>query len=330
MFWFASHNPSSTPGSDAQPPCDQTQEARQTLAAILPWSVSLLIHVLIVLLALLIPWLAQMRYADEESIIPDAYLSRTPTVPLQMRATKARLEARTTRRTLSSRNVVSPAQSRVDQQNRLIGTLGAAAGSGSPFDMGIVGQQQVGVEFFGTGGNAYKIVYVIDASGSLTDTLAFVLNELIRSINQLNEQQSFTVIFYQGDNVKEIPPIGMRPAVAKYRQQVIKWITPEEGNIIPMLSSDPRKAIKRALLYRPDLLFLLSDDITGHGRYEIDQRQLLRAIKQGNKHNTKINTIQFIYPDPLEKIGFEPTMKLIATTSGGIYKFLDGRELGIE
>ena len=90
MFWFASHNPSSTPGSDAQPPCDQTQEARQTLAAILPWSVSLLIHVLIVLLALLIPWLAQMRYADEESIIPDAYLSRTPTVPLHSTRDDAR------------------------------------------------------------------------------------------------------------------------------------------------------------------------------------------------------------------------------------------------
>ena len=94
--------------------------------------------------------------------------------------------------------------------------------------------------------------------------------------------------------------------------------------------SNPVKALRLALRYRPQLLFVLSDNITGQGRYEVDQRRLLASIERENKSATKINTIQFVYPDPLEKFSLKATLQLIAERTGGIYKFLDARELGIE
>ena len=74
--------------------------------------------------------------------------------------------------------------------------------------------------------------------------------------------------------------------------------------------------------YKPQLIFLLSDNITGQGQYELNQQRLLDEIKGANTSNTKINTIQFLYPDPLARIGFKPTMQQISEQTGGIYKFI--------
>jgi hypothetical protein len=210
---------------------------------------------------------------------------------------------------------------------------GGGGGKGSPFGSGVGGGGGgMKVSFAGTGGNAYRLIYLIDASGSLIDTLPFVINELKRSITELSEKQQFTVIFFQGDEAVEVPvpQRGLKPATADVKQKVIQWIDPSAGNIVPQGLSNPVKALKLALQYKPQLLFILSDNITGKGRYEVDQRRLLEDIERTNTANTKINTIQFLYPDPLTKVGMKGTLELIAANSGGTYKFLDGRELGIQ
>ena len=340
MFWsgFADEVPSrelaSAPrtGSEQPEANDAAEEARAVFTKLLPWTASLLLHTIIVILAVFIPWFVQFQPGVDEFIVPEAHLSTTPLVPLQMRSTTARRDAKSAWRSLPTTrsSAASPADARVESQSKLIGVLGATSSVRSPFGMGIGKGEQFSVGFFGSRGNATSIVYVVDASGSLVDTLDFVITELKRSIHSLVEQQNFTVFFYQGDRVMEVPPKGMKRANRKNKQHVIEWLDPDAGNIRPEYGSNPVKAIAQALRYRPQLLFLLSDEITGHDKYEIDQRRLIKSIKLANKHHTKINTIQFIYPDPLEKIGMKPTMQLIATTNGGIYKFLDARELGLE
>ncbi len=98
--------------------------------------------------------------------------------------------------------------------------------------------------FGGTGGNARKLVYLVDASGSLIDTLPFVIRELQRSIGQLSDKQAFTVIFFQGDDAIEVPPFGLKRATADAKQAVIQWVDPKAGNITPMNQSNPVKAIR--------------------------------------------------------------------------------------
>lgn len=160
--------------------------------------------------------------------------------------------------------------------------------------------------------------------------MPFVINEIKRSVSELADQQSFTVIFFQGDDVIEVPPKGLKKATSDIKQQVINWVDMSSGNIVPHGSSNPVKAIARALRYKPQLVFLLSDNITGRGQYEMNQKRLLDEIKKANTAHTKINTIQFLYPDLLSAVGLKPTMELISDSTGGIYKFVDGRELGIQ
>ncbi len=53
-------------------------------------------------------------------------------------------------------------------------------------------------------------------------------------------------------------------------------------------------------------------------------------MKADRVAGTKINTIQFLYPDTLTQAGLKGTLEMIANQSGGVYKFLDGKELGIQ
>jgi hypothetical protein len=207
---------------------------------------------------------------------------------------------------------------------------GGGGGKGSPFGSGLGGGGGgPKAKFFGSGGNARKVVYLVDASGSLIDTLPFVIKELKRSISELSDAQSFSVIFFQDMDVIEAPPAGqLKKATTEKRQQIITWL--DSGSVIPKGSSQPVEALKKALSYKPDLLFILSDNITGRGRYEVDQKNLLKAIQLANRGGTKINTIQFLYPDRLSEIGMKGTLEQISDQSGGVYKFLDGKELGIQ
>ena len=234
--------------------------------------------------------------------------------------------------------MTSPAKPRaaiqrtVASESKLVGVLGQSGRGSNPFRSGISTGTGFEARFFGVGGNARRLVYLIDASGSLMDTLDFVILELKRSINDLNPQQSFTVIFFQGgEQPKEVPATrGIRPATPEIKLKVIEWIDRDAGNVFPKLSADPIPALKLALQYHPQLVFILSDNITGRGRYEVDQRRLLREIERANKGQTAINTIQFIYRDTLESYGLKPTMEEIADRNGGLYKFVDAKELGIE
>ena len=178
--------------------------------------------------------------------------------------------------------------------------------------------------------NARTIVYVIDASGSLIATLPVVIQELSRSLQSLTPDQSFAVIFFQQDRALAVPaPKGLIVADAIQKQRALDWI---DENVIPGGNSNPLPALEQALELEPDVIFLLSDDITGDGQYEIDQRDLLGMLDRLNprkgrsgRRRTRINCVQFLDPDRLN------TLETIAREHGGPdgYKFLDREELGL-
>ena len=328
----AATSPGQSPSADDLYAGD-ADEARNVVLKLLPWTSSLLLHVAVVLLAIFAIWSVQVEVEEEQLIIPDVRLSKLPGTPLKV-TSKQQSSQTSARRNVRSVNSerASAATTPTESPTQLIGALGGDAGSNAnPFAAELNAGSGLEANVFGVGGNAYRVVYVIDASGSLVDSLYYVIKELKRSINDLSEQQKFTVIFFQGDKAPlEVPPPGLRPATAEYKQRVIKWIDLSEGNVVPQSGTNPMKAIKLALRYNPQLIIMLSDNITGRGIYEVDQRQLLTAINKANKSKTAISTIQFMYPDPLVEIGMEATMELIAKQNGGKYRFVNARELGVE
>ncbi len=306
-------------------------EVNAVLLSLMPWGISILFHVGLVLLAIFVVWSTiDPLTQEEEVVIPIARLSVTPGAPLTMKVTKKKIKSKQRVMTKSVRQTPTNLSNKVDAKIPLIGASGGSPGKASPFGTTVRIESGARATMYGSGGNARRIAYVIDASGSLLDAMPFVINEIKRSVSELSDQQTFTVVFFQGDDVIEVPPKGMKKATSDLKQQVIKWVDMASGNIVPRGSSNPVKAITRALRYKPQLVFLLSDNITGRGQYEMNQKRLLDEIKKANTAHTKINTIQFLYPDLLTAVGLKPTMELISDSTGGIYKFVDGRELGIQ
>src|SRR5690606_29072254 len=97
---------------------------------------------------------------------------------------------------------------------------------------------------------------------------------------------------------------------------------------------NPVAALEYALNLKPDVIFVLSEKITGSGKFEIDRRDLLAKLNQLNpviddktgRRRTQINCIQFREKDVLD------TLRLIAEVHGGAngYKFVSDKELGLE
>ena len=343
MFWFGFANqapgrqqphPPSPDGAPLEGEYDEQEgdtisdEINATLLALLPWGISILFHIGLVLLAIFVVWSTTTRLVEEEVIIPIARLSATPGAPMKVKMTKKVTRKRTTKRTVTKPTEQTKAlTNKVKTKTALIGAVGGSSAKASPFEAVMRGGPAA--TFYGSGGNAKRIAYLIDASGSLLDSLPFVVEELKRSINELSDRQTFTVIFFQGEGALEVPPKGMKRADVDMKRQVIEWIDTGSGHIVPTGRSNPVSALKLALSYNPQLVFLLSDNITGQGQYELHQQRLLSEIRKSNTTNAKINTIQFLYPDPLVEVGLKPTLQMVSESTGGIYKFVDGRELGI-
>ncbi|MHC4710085.1 MAG: vWA domain-containing protein [Planctomycetota bacterium] len=181
-----------------------------------------------------------------------------------------------------------------------------------------------------TTSNARRIVYVIDASGSMIRSLQIVIEELTRSLGTLSQQQSYGVIFFQRNDAVMVPPTGrLTQATVEAQLRTLEWI---DDHVIPAGRSNPLAAIERALSFKPNVIFLLSENITGSGEFEIDQDDLLKLLEELNpiearigRRRTQINCIQFLDPDPLD------TLRRIADRHGGPggYRFLSRAELGL-
>jgi len=150
-----------------------------------------------------------------------------------------------------------------------------------------------------------KIVYIVDRSGSMSDSLDFVKFELKRSLDSLDEGTEFHVIFYSTGAPVEMPSRRLVPATDFNRNMAKEFIDP----VIAEGGTDPSKAIERAFAVGADLIYLLTD-----GEFD---RGIVDLVKRHNPTNrTTVHTIGFLYADT------SGILKTIAAQNGGKYKFV--------
>ena len=330
-----------SPGDDVS----AGEEVRATLMALMPWGISLFFHLALVGGAVGFVWQVILQPEDAQPVIPEARFSQTPGAPdlIQTVREEAAAAPRTTPTSNPTVQPPSPIVSNTQIQATSIGLTHAGGITGGTFG-NVTGGSEFRTNLFGSGGNARNIAFVVDASGSMIGVLPFVINELKRVINsELREAQRFTVIFFTGEGVFEVPGggarRGLRPATATFKQEVSSWMALDQHNIQSAGSGSVNAiaAIRQALRSRPrpHLVYLLSDNLTGGGQgaahHEIFQSDVLDAIRDANDTipPAKINTIQFIYADPLVDAGLTGTLEQIANETGGVYKFLGERELNL-
>ena len=197
----------------------------------------------------------------------------------------------------------------------IVGGSGGGGGKGSGGegsglgDSDFAGGGPVGTLWgVGQGQNARSVVYVMDRSGSMTDTFTLLQHELMRAIGSLQREQLFNVLWFNEGKAQELFP-RMKAATMENKRDAFEAIKA----VVPSGQTQPLDALKRALAYKPDVMFLLSD-----GDFGDDNKRIIQTLKQLNaSHKTKINTILFVYDTMGEG---ERVLQEIAQTHRGTYK----------
>jgi len=169
-------------------------------------------------------------------------------------------------------------------------------------------------EFYGLGiietGGPSKIVYIVDRSGSMTDSIPDVKLELKRSINELPDDKEFHVIFYSTGPCLENAPRRLVKATERNKQQAFGFI----DSVIAQGETDPSDAIRRAFACQPEVIYLLTD-----GEFDRSIIPLCKGLNGGGK--VTIHTIGFLYTSGAA------VLKQIADENNGDYKFVDDKYL---
>jgi FHA domain len=161
---------------------------------------------------------------------------------------------------------------------------------------------------------ARRIVYVVDASGSLVDRFPRVLAELNLAISNLQEDQAFTAIFFGADGVTEVPPVGLKWANRQTKRSTRDWIDPDNGNLTAWGRGDLLQALQLATDYGADEIIILSDNLIGrHPSQEKIDTLLDDIAKLTTDKVQQIHVIQFFTRDP------KLVLKTIAERFNGTY-----------
>ena len=199
------------------------------------------------------------------------------------------------------------------------------------------------VEVYGMGsGDAQRIVYVVDGSGSMVSTFPMLKRELTRSIRGLGPTQWFQVVFFQGFD----EATGTARAVAApdpldpTRVHETRMIQAKRANVRAVLAwidevrasgrSDPIPALEIAMALEPDAVFLVSNSLTGMGEWQradtiLARLETLNPADRRSGHRRV--TIKVIGLPPEDDSGL---LQRIGTLHGGPdgYKLIERDDLG--
>jgi hypothetical protein len=194
---------------------------------------------------------------------------------------------------------------------------GSGEGKGGPLaQFGPPGGGGIGPKgvVFGNGGNARKIVFLCDATGTMISKLSSLKAALQDTVQNLKPFQAFNIVFYtDGGKVLMADKTGLMVANTENKRKAFEWL----GEVTASGTTDPIPAIEATfkLTPVPDLVYFLSDGEFNNLRsYE----EVAAAIGKGSSaKRVKVNTILFdTYDKEAEKV-----MEKIAYDAKGVYKY---------
>ncbi len=169
-----------------------------------------------------------------------------------------------------------------------------------------------------------RIVYAFAVPSTNVNIVRFRNKELFQAIDALNEDQHFTVVFYQDGKLLEPPPPGVtrKPATDKVKKRVQDWIDPDSGHLEPYTSKgDPMAVLRQAFRYKPDLIYLWLGDTKGMLGSKETLADLLNNIDELNKSEAVINTLEWSLYPPSGKSRQPTVAESIAEHTGGRHRF---------
>ena len=176
--------------------------------------------------------------------------------------------------------------------------------------------------YYGSGGNARKIVYIIDNSGSMVDDYQAVKRETERSVGNLVPLQFFGVVTVSDHAIviaelARATPENKAGFIHNFASSVAEGANDE--------TLEPFKnAFEDALRMKPDLIYFLTD-----GGFH---PSLVPTVKQLNQSvAAKICTLEFDrYNGAARTDDTEYTVQLkeLAAENGGVYRLVSDKDAG--
>jgi Mg-chelatase subunit ChlD len=296
----------------------------RTMAKAMPWVISMLFHVGLFLLMTFFVFLVMEAEQDDAPIVPNAILSETPgamMVQAQESQNKSQTKTKTKRKMRKEKVQADTGETNKPLDTILSAAKGSSGGASGGLNMATGGGGGPRNSFFGSGGNAYNVVYVIDRSGSMVHTFQVAVRpEMLRSIGRLRDSQMFHIILFSDEQTPlEFGYKKLVPATKRNKIEAAQFLMSDE--VTPMGRTDPVPAIRRAMAVlqrtrkKGKLIYLLSDSMDN-----VDQDRVLKEIGAANK-DKKVHINTFLYgTEP--KQGFDLMVK-IAEQNGGVYKFIN-------
>ena len=282
------------------------------LALYLPsWGTSVVLHAAVIILAAFMVW--QQQTVQPPFKYKSAVVSETKHKVKKRRKVKrqeSRGKMKPNPTSIVRQFTKNPVPDVATNRMEVLNVIGVGGGGNVLGGWEGLGQ---GRGFFGAGGEvevARKIVYVVDRSGSMTDSIDYVKFELKRSIGELGEDTEFHVIFYSSGPPVEMPTRRPVPGTERNKQLAFEFI----DSIIAQGETDPSKALDRAFAVGPELVYLLTDG-------EFDKAIVGRVDRLNEGDEVTVHTIGFLY-----RIG-EKVLKQIAEQNNGNYKFVSEADL---
>jgi hypothetical protein len=183
--------------------------------------------------------------------------------------------------------------------------------------------------FFGAqaDGQAGRIVYLVESSGSMQPVFHHVRAELLRSISKLRPGQAFGIILFSDRPPEATQGIAVGrgdrpgcdwviPVTPSARKETADWLARRRARSAGGVT-DPQPALRLALGCRPDAIFLLTDSKVPEGTVAMVRR--LTADRR-----VPIHAIALV-----RNPGAEQLRELTAAT-GGSYRFIEQEELDAE
>lgn len=298
----------------------------------LAWSLSIVAHVLLLAFAFLVTWsVVDASEDDVESRILAPPPPRTFEPVSTLRPTEPIRPAPTlpARRPTESR----PETVQVAEVADLIFAADDLLLDGTDLAGGEGDASLPGIDFGGVGAPAARrIVFVVDASGSMIGAYPAVIDQVERTLRRLVPRQSFSVVLFRAGGAEPLPTGGrLRAATTPAIDEAADWMR----DLRPEGRSDPAAALRKAFTVDPEVVYLVSTDITGAGVYEIDGDALIELLDELNpadddgRRKTVIRCIQLLDEDRLG------TLRKIARMHGGDaqesgFAFIGREALGLD
>lgn len=179
------------------------------------------------------------------------------------------------------------------------------------------------VDFFSSKADSRRICFVVDCSGSMKGLFGRVKKELINSIESLQQDQYFGIIFFGGDRLLLFDNGRLIRASEKAQSQAVAFINSVEpqGQTNAAAAFEKLSHVHDGMNQRPSAVFFLTDGFELTKRDNDGFLRFVLASLRENLPKAKVNTIGF-WPD--ENDG--RLLREIAKRTGGEFTRIGGKE----